>query len=335
MIVFGFLIFFHELGHFTVAKLSGVKVNEFALGMGPVLFQRKKGETAYSLRLFPIGGFVSMEGEDEDSSDENAFGKKTVFKRFCIVIAGATMNLILGYFIVLTLVIMSGTVGTTTIAVFDENSVSSNYLKANDEIISVNGSRVRTPNDITFEFMRDKDGEIELEVMREKEKIKLPPIQFKMDEVAEGIETIHLDFKVYSQKLSPMGVISYSFNWAVTIGKQVWVSLIDLVTGRFGFNQLSGPVGVATAIGEASTMGINSLLLMIAFITINLGIFNLLPLPALDGGRLVFIIIEAIIGKPVPSKYEGYVHATGMFLLFGLMIAVTFNDVLKLVKGLF
>lgn len=317
-----------------MAKIAKVKVNEFALGMGPVLFQKKIGETAYSLRLFPIGGFVAMEGEDEESADANSFGSKSVFKRLLIVIAGAVMNVILGYIILVILTIMSKSVGTTTVAVFNEGAVSSQYLQVNDKILKVNGSKVRTPNDITFEFIRDKDGIIELEVQRDNETVKLPPIQFKMQEVADGIQAINLDFKVYSQKLSPIGVISYSFNWAVTIAKQVWVSFIDLISGRYGFNQLSGPVGVATAIGEASSMGVDSLLLMVAFITINLGIFNLLPLPALDGGRLVFIIIEAIMGKPVPAKYEGYVHAAGMILLFGLMIFVTFNDIVKLVKGI-
>lgn len=316
-----------------MAKLFKVKVNEFSLGMGPKLFSKQKGETLYALRAFPIGGFVSMEGEDEESDDKNSFGSKKPWQKAGVIVAGAFMNLLFGYIVMIVLTIMSGRVGTTTVAMFNEGAVSNNYLRVNDRIVSVNGSKVKTPNDITFEFLRDKDGIIDLEVIRNDEKIKLPPIQFQMEEIEDGVNAINLDFKVYSKELTPLGVFGYSFNWAVTIVKQVWVSLIDLLTGRFGFNQLSGPVGVAAAIGEASTMGIDSLLLMVAFITINLGVFNLLPFPALDGGKLVFILIEAIRGKPIPAQYEGYIHTAGLILLLGLVVFVTFNDVIKLIGG--
>ena len=318
-----------------MAKLFKVKVNEFSLGMGPKLWGKQKGDTLYALRLFPIGGYVAMEGEDEESEDENSLCNKNPWQRLGIVVAGAVMNLLLGYIIMLVLTIMSGRVGTTVIAKFDENAVSSQYLMQNDKIVSVNGSKVRTPNDITFEFLRSKDGIIDMEVIRDGEKVKIPGIQFEMDDLGDGIKAIHLDFKIYGEKLTFTNTITYSFNWAVTIAKQVWVSLGDLITGRFGFNQLSGPIGVADAIGKASSMGIDQLLLMVAFITINLGVFNLLPIPALDGGRIVFIILEIIMGKPVPAKYEGFVHAAGMVLLLGLMVFVTFNDIVKIFKGMF
>ncbi len=303
--------------------------------MGPKLWGKQKGDTLYALRLFPIGGYVAMEGENEESSDQNSFCNKNPWKRLGIVVAGAVMNLILGYIIMLTLTIMSGGVGTTVISRFDNNAVSSKYLQVNDKILSVNGYKVRTPNDVTFEFLRSKDGIIDMEVERNGKKIKLPNIQFEMDDLGNGIKAIHLDFKVYGEKLTFLNTITYSFNWAVTITKQVWLSLFDLLTGRFGFNQLSGPVGVASAISEASGMGIDQLLLMVAFITINLGVFNLLPIPALDGGRIVFIILEIIRGKPVPQKYEGYVHTAGMVLLLALMLFVTVNDVVKIFKGMF
>ncbi len=303
--------------------------------MGPIVFSKTKGDTRYALRLFPIGGFVSMEGEDEDSAHENSFTKKKAWKRFIIIVAGAVMNLILGYFLMVSLVLMDGSVGTTTIADFRDGGNSSAYLAQNDEIVSVNGNRVRTPNDITFEFMRDRDGLVDIEVMREGEKISYNAIPFEMVEIAEGVSTISIDFRVYSEELSPTGVITYAFNWTVTIAKQVWVSLLDLITGRFGFNQLSGPVGVASAIGEASSMGLDSLIMMVAFITINLGVFNLLPFPALDGGRLVFIFIEIITGKAVKPQYEGYIHTAGILLLFAVMIAATFNDIMRIVGGLF
>ncbi len=318
-----------------MAKLFKVKVNEFALGMGPKLWSKQKGDTLYALRLFPIGGYVAMEGEDEESADENSLCKKNPWQRLGIVVAGAVMNLILGYIIMVTLTIMSGGVGTTIISRFDNNAVSSKYLQVNDKILSVNGSKVRTPNDVTFEFLRSKDGIIDIEVERNGKKVKLPDIQFEMDDLGNGVKAIHLDFKVYGEKLTFLNTITYSFNWAVTMAKQVWLSLFDLLTGRFGFNQLSGPVGVASAISEASSMGIDQLLLMVAFITINLGVFNLLPIPALDGGRIVFIILEIIRGKPVPQKYEAYVHTAGMVLLLALMVFVTVNDVVKIFKGMF
>ncbi len=335
ILVFGFLIFIHELGHFLAARWAGVRVNEFALGMGPVIFQKTVGETAYSLRLFPIGGYVAMEGEDESSSHEDAFNRKKPWKRLIILLAGAVMNLILGYLIVVGLVIDSGSVGTTIIADFWEESTSIEYLMAEDEIVKVNGTTTKTPNDITFEFMRDTDGLVDMEVIRDGQLVVLDAVPFKMEEIAEGVSAIAIDFRVYSKELAVGDVITYSFNWAVTIAKQVWVSLVDLITGRFGFNQLSGPVGVATAIGESASMGLSSLMLMVAFITINLGVFNLLPLPALDGGRIVFIIIEMIIGKPVKPEYEGYIHTGGLLLLLTLMVVVTFNDIVKLVGGFF
>ena len=297
VLVFGALIFIHELGHFLAAKWAGIRVNEFSLGMGPVIFQRQKGETAYSLRAFPIGGFVSMEGEDDGSNDERAFCNKSVGKRFLVISAGAMMNLLLGFLLMILLVCMGNAVGTTQISQFGEGAVSSQWLQVDDEIVSVNGHRVRTPNDISYEFMNEDD----------------------------------IDFKVYGVQKTIWNVPPYAFNWSVSIMKQVWSSLIKMVTGQFTLNQLSGPVGEASTIGEAASMGLDSTILIIAFITINLGVFNLLPFPALDGGRLFFLLIEMIRRKPIKPEYEGYVNTAGLLILLGLMAMVTFNDVIKLI----
>ncbi|MDR2932204.1 MAG: site-2 protease family protein [Oscillospiraceae bacterium] len=331
ILVFGLLIFIHELGHFLTAKWSGMKVNEFALGMGPTLFSFSKGETKYALRLFPIGGFVAVEGENEDSGDKRAFGNVHVAKRVIFVIAGAVMNITLGLVILGILSAQQSSFGSTQIAAFNEGAASNQQLKIDDKIIKIDGHRVRTDKDIIYEFMRARDGQLSMVVERDGAQIPLD-VQFQMEEADDGsgVSFINIDFRVYGVPKTFGGVIQNTFNWTATVVKQVWGSLVDLVTGRFGFNQLSGPVGVTEAIGKASSAGFDSLLLFVAYITVNLGVFNLLPIPALDGGRLIFLIIEIIRRKPINPKYENIVNATGFVLLIGLMICVTFNDVLKI-----
>lgn len=329
ILVFGLLIFVHELGHFLAAKWAGVTVNEFAMGMGPKLISRTRGETAYSLRLFPIGGFCAMEGENEDSGATGAFCNAPLYKRILITVAGSLMNLLLGLILLGILSSQQPLMGTTTIAKFDEGAVSSSQLRAGDEILKINGRRVRTNNDLVYEFQRDRDGVMEMQVLRDGEKLNLT-VAFRMEQMEEGINIINLDFKVVGVEPTAMGVIRNSFNWTGSIVKQVWGSFVDLITGRYTVNQLSGPVGVTTAIGQASSSGWKSLLLLVSFITVNLGVFNLLPVPALDGGRMIFLLIELVRRKPISAKYEGWVHAVGFILLIGLMIFVTFNDVMKL-----
>lgn len=330
VLMFGLLIFFHEFGHFITAKLSGVKVNEFALGMGPVLFRFQKGDTQYAIRLFPVGGFVSMEGEDEESDAEGSFSSINVWKKIWIVTAGAVMNLLLGFLVLIVLSCSQSAIGSATIALFDEQSTSASVLQVGDVIKKMNGSSVHIDNDIVFAMIRDSDGKIDMVVERDGQTVELPAVPFQTTTSEEGITTTVLDFKVLAKEKTVGSVLHQSFFMTGSIAKMVWSSLIDIVTGKFGLNQLSGPVGVATAVGQASTLGFRSLLLLIAFITVNLGVFNLLPLPALDGGRLLFLLIEAVRGKPVNPRYEGYVHAIGFLLLIGLMIFVIFNDIVKL-----
>ena len=197
--------------------------------------------------------------------------------------------------------------------------------------MAVNGHRVRTPNDISYEFMNEDDGVLDMEVIRDGEKINLSGVTFDMQDIGDGLKAIRIDFKVYGVQKTIWNVPPYAFNWSVSIMKQVWSSLIKMVTGQFTLNQLSGPVGVASTIGEAASMGLDSTILIIAFITINLGVFNLLPFPALDGGRLLFLLIEMIRRKPIKPEYEGYVNTAGLLILLGLMAMVTFNDVIKLI----
>lgn len=333
VLFFGFIITIHEFGHFIVAKLSGVKVNEFAIGMGPAFLKLHKGETLYSLRILPMGGYVSMEGEDEDSEDDRAFNKKPVYKKIAVIVAGAVMNLILGLILVGAMITQQNLVGTQVVAKFADNAVSQQYgLQTEDKILRINGTRVISNMDISFLMARDDDGVIDFVVERDGEKVNLNGVKFKTEK-KDGINYITYDFSVYGVKKTPWNVIKGACLETVSIARLVWLSFFDLVTGRFGISQLAGPVGTVSAIAEVATNNIKNLINIFAFITINVGVFNLLPLPALDGGRLLFLIIEGIRRKPVNPKYEGYVHGVGMVLLLALMVVVTFNDILNLIRG--
>ncbi len=338
---FGMIVFFHELGHFTFAKLFKVKINEFAMGMGPTLLKFKKGETKYAVRLFPIGGFVSMEGEDESSDNERAFCNKPAWQRFIIIAAGGIVNLILGVLIVAIMLCQSELIGLTEIHSFEENAVSSQYgLQAGDEIKRINGKRVFSEYDLGFLMARDKDGIIDFVVERNGETVNLDAVKFQtVTREVNGKETLTIvyDFIIRGVEPSFKTVVPNAIAESVSIGRVVWVSLVDLVTGQFGLSDLSGPIGTVSYIADAAQTATQEtdytmLLMMMALITINIGMFNLLPLPALDGGRLFFVLIEMIFRKPVPKKYEGWVHAVGLALLMVLMVVISFSDIMNLIR---
>ena len=333
ILLFGFMIFFHELGHFATAKWSGVKVNEFSIGMGPKVISKTFGETAYSLRLLPIGGFVAMEGEDEESDDERSFMSCPVWKRIIITSAGAIMNLILGFAVVFVLTCGQQLIGTTTVATFAENASSADYLMVDDVILAVNGEKSGCDYDIIYSLIRDTDGKVSKDVLRNGKKLHLDEVVFDMQEVGEA-KSIILDFSIYGEEPNIFGRISYAFRWTWSLVKLVWHSLGDIISGEFGISQLSGPIGVTDTISDAvASTNYKGILLILAVVTVNLGVFNLLPLPALDGGRIFFMIIELFRGKPINQKVESIIHATGMALLFLLMIIVAYNDIARLVTG--
>ncbi len=338
IIFFGLLISIHELGHFSFAKLFKVKVNEFALGMGPAIFKKKKGETTYALRLLPIGGYVSMEGEDEESTDENAFNKKKVWQKFIIVAAGAIMNLLLGVVIVATCLSMDDLVGTTQIIDFHENAISQQTgLKEGDVLLEIDGKKVFSDMDISFLMSRSDDGVFDMTVRRDGEKVELSGVTFDTQK-QDGYTLITYDFIILGKEPTVLNVISNAFRQTASIGRLVWLSLFDLVTGRFGLSDLSGPVGTVNILADVTSSAVESkanlisALTLMAFVSINIGIFNLLPLPALDGGRLFFLFVEGIRRKPINPKYEGYVHGAGLALLLLLMVVITFNDIVNLIK---
>lgn len=334
ILVFCVIIFIHELGHFLFAKLLGVKVNEFALGFGPAIFKFQKGETKYALRLLPLGGFCAMEGEDEDSKDPRAFNNKPVWRRFIIIVAGAVFNIILGFIIMTLVLVPQQNILNTTVGGFTETAVSAQSgLKKGDKILGIEGKRVFTADDISFLLLRDEDGVVEMKVERDGEKIVLPDVAFKMTPGPDGKNYIELDFGVERVEKTFFTVLGQGVMRTVSLARLIWTTVFDMLSGRYGLNELSGPIGVAQVLSQAATVSFTSLMYLMCFITVNLGVFNLLPLPALDGGRLVFLIIEGIRRKPVPPKYEGYVHAAGFVLLMILMVVVAGNDILKLIRG--
>ncbi|MBP1554384.1 MAG: RIP metalloprotease RseP [Oscillospiraceae bacterium] len=331
IIVFGLVIFIHEFGHFAVAKLSGIKVNEFSLGMGPRVFGFKKGETDYSLRALPIGGFVAMEGEDEESDEENAFNKAPVQSRIAVVVAGAVMNLVLGFVVLVFLTSQQSAITSRTISMFhDGASTQQSGLQVDDEIIAVNGRRCYVANDLIYEFARTQNGVADLTVRRNGEIVKLNDVEFETYTDEDGIKQMVIDFYVYPQEKTFSSVINEAAKWTVSLARMVFLSLVDLVTGNVAINQMSGPVGIVTVISEAASLGLKNVLMILAMITINLGIFNLVPFPALDGGRLLFLLIELLRGKPINQKYEIIVNTAGMFMLLTFMAFVTFSDITRL-----
>ncbi|HCC34819.1 MAG TPA: RIP metalloprotease RseP [Ruminococcaceae bacterium] len=333
ILVFCVIIFIHELGHFLFAKLLGVKVNEFAIGFGPTLFKFQRGETKYAFRLLPLGGFCAMEGEDDESSDPRAFGKRPVWRRIIIIAAGAVFNIILG-FIIMTIITIPQPMGKPVIAEFEKNATSAQTgLMIGDRITKIDGKAVYTTDDVGYLLLRDEDGTVNMEVKRDGKKEILPQVKFKMTTLEDGKNYISMDFFMTRVEKNFFSVIEQGVTRTVSVVRLIWMSLGDMVTGRYGLNELSGPVGVTKALAQAVSVDIIQLMHLMCFITVNLGVFNLLPLPALDGGRLVFLIIEGIRRKPVPPKYEGIVHTAGFVLLMLLMVIVAGSDILKLIRG--
>ena len=339
LLFFGVIIMIHECGHFACAKLFKVKVNEFSLGMGPALFKKRKGDTLYAVRLFPIGGYVAMEGEDDASEDDRAFNKKPVWQKMIIVVGGALMNLILGFILmVLLLTTSTDLIGTNTIKEFYPDAVSSQYgLQAGDRFVEIDGHHVWSELDLSFLMSRSQDGVFDFVVERDGEKVTLNDVHFATEQ-QNGITLIQYDFIIIGEQPGFLNIVKNAFTQSASIVRMVWLSVFDLVTGRYGMSELAGPVGTVDIIADVTAQAVSSgsltnLLTIMAFITINVGVANLLPLPALDGGRFLFLAIEAVRRKPVNPKYEGYVHAAGLALLLLLMVVVTYNDIARIVHG--
>ena len=329
VLVFGVLILIHEFGHYLFARLFKVSVMEFAIGMGPKLISKKSKKTGieYSFRALPIGGFVSMVGEDGESEEEGALSKKPKWQRAVVLGAGAFMNLLLGFFIMVIYVTSAPALGSTVVAGFSEGATSyESGLQAGDDIYAVDGHKVHVLYDLSYTISRLGSEPVDITVVREGEKMELTDVKFPTY-TEMGVTFGQQDFKVTRVNKNLGSVLYYAFHQSVTTVRMVWESLIDLVTGRYGIEAVSGPVGVSSAIGDAASSGMDSFLILVALININLGIFNLLPFPALDGGRLLFLLIEAIRRKPIKPEVEGFVNFAGLVLLMGLMVVITVKDI--------
>lgn len=342
ILVFGFLIFIHEFGHYISARIFNVKIEEFSIGMGPRLlwYDSKKTGIRYSLAMLPIGGFVSMPGENGEDETyahlPNTFGKKPAWQRFIITAAGAFVNIAVGFIFMIILTCLIN-IGDTTVREFHDTeelglgvSSSQSGLMLGDEIIAVDGKRVRILDELSYEIMRRGYEPINLTVIRDGKLTEIYDVQFPVQE-EQGQKFGIMDFKVSRVDKSFGSVMKYSFFKGALIVRMVWESLYDLITSRYSFAAVSGPIGISTAIGDAAAQGITSLLYITVLISINLGVMNLLPIPALDGGRLLTLLIEMVTRKKIPAKVEGIINAVGLVLLLGLSMIVMVKDIFQLI----
>lgn len=328
ILFFELIIIIHEGGHFVAARLMKIKVNEFSIGMGPKLIQFKKGDTKYTLRLILFGGYCAMEGESEDSDDENSFAKKKVWRRFFVVVAGALMNLILGFLVIVIMLSSGSLIGTTEIAKFDDKAVSSATLKQGDIIKSIDGMRVYTSTDVTTGLSRSGDDTLDMTVLRDGKTLDLK-VKFNMEKY-EGRNFINMDFWLVGNKKTVGGVIKESFKEWVSFTRMVFLSVHDMIVGKYGLSDLAGPVGTVSVVSTAVKTSAYSMLRIMALLTINVGLFNLFPIPALDGWRLFLLIFEGIFKRKLPDKWDWAINAVGLVLLLGLMCVITFSDITKL-----
>ena len=328
ILFFELIIIIHEGGHFVAARLMKIKVNEFSIGMGPKLIQFKKGDTKYTLRLILFGGYCAMEGESEDSDDENSFAKKKVWQRFFVVVAGAFMNLILGFLVIVIMLSSGSLIGTTEIAKFDDKAVSSATLKQGDIIKSIDGMRVYTSTDVTTGLSRSGDDTLDMTVLRDGKTLDLK-VKFNMEKY-EGRNFINMDFWLVGNKKTVGGVIKESFKEWVSFTRMVFLSVHDMIVGKYGLSDLAGPVGTVSVVSTAVKTSAYSMLRIMALLTINVGLFNLFPIPALDGWRLFLLIFEGIFKRKLPDKWDWAINAVGLVLLLGLMCVITFSDITKL-----
>ncbi len=341
ILILGVLVTVHEFGHYIAAKLSKIRVNEFAIGMGPKIWKKQKGETLYSIRALPIGGFCAMEGEDAESEDPHAFGNAPRWKRFIVLIAGSAMNFFIG---VLVLLIISLPLTKVAEPVIDNFGAGFPYaedgtFQVGDRIEKVNGHAIYLTSDVEMFLELGKGRPFTFVLNRDGERVELRDITFSKQtyQLTNG-NTIEHSGLVYSSHTAGFGD-KLKNGWFTSIDyvRVVWVSLGELIGGHAGVNDLMGPVGMGGMVNTivetpdvpVSTKALNVLDLL-ALIALNLAVVNLLPLPALDGGRVLFLLVEAIRRKPLPAKAEGYVHFAGFVLFMGLMIFVFFNDILRL-----
>ena len=346
IILFSVLIFVHELGHFAAAKWSGVQVNEFSLFMGPALWKKQVGETLYAIRLIPIGGYCAMEGEDGGSENPRAFGNTAWWKKLLILVAGAAMNFLIGVLLMIIVYLPIQRVAVPVIDSFEPFSTvnGEDGLRAGDRILEVDGEKIYVHSDFSL-ILSLNPGEVhDLLVRRDGRNVFLDDLRMEKHPVIQedGSQTMLYGMNFTLENLDLAGKIRYAWAQSLDTVRLVRISLQMLISGEAGLRDMSGPVGIVqqmSTVAEASPTFLDALLNMLyfgGFIGINLAVMNLLPIPALDGGRVVGVLVtalaEAVTGKKVDPRYEGYLHGAGMLLLLGLMAVIMFKDIWYLFK---
>ena len=343
ILIFGVLIAVHEFGHFATAKACGVKVEEFAIGMGPAIWKKRKGETLYALRAVPIGGFCAMAGEDESSEDPRAFTNQAPWKRIIILCAGAFMNFLLGLAVILCLYADASAFRAPILDSFMDGCpyASEEGLHAGDRFYKIDGHRIYQYYDVS-DFLMQGDGVYDLVLIRDGKKVTLKDFHMVPVEY-EGYENKMFGFYFGYEEATPGVKFRYTWDTAMEFCRMVWMSLGQLVRGQVGLKDMSGPVGIVDLMAETGSQAastadaVYNILYLGAFIAVNLAVMNMLPIPALDGGRVFLLlitwIVESITHKKLDPKYEGYIHAGGMVLLLALMAVVMFNDIVRIVTS--
>jgi len=347
ILIFSFLIFIHEFGHFITAKFSGVQVNEFSMFMGPAIFKKKVGETLYAIRCIPFGGYCAMEGEEEDTDNPRSFQKAAWWKRLIILVAGSAMNFLSGLIIYACLFLPSQEIVIPEIVQFTDCCTFSGEdgLQLGDVIESIDGEKVYNTGDITTLLGLNPTGVHDLVIRRGESQLTFTDYAMTHTHTDEnGDSYMHYGFGFGRAKTATLGEkLEYVWNLTIDNVRMVRLSLQMLVEGQVGLKEMAGPVGIVSQMSEIASesqttgIAILNLLSVGAFLAINLAVMNLLPIPALDGGRAVCLLLttaaEAITGKKIDPRYEGYLHAAGMVLLLGLMAVIMFKDIFVLFRG--
>ena len=328
IILFGIIVFIHELGHFLLAKRAGIRIHEFAVGMGPKLFATKKGDTLYSLRLLPIGGYCAMEGEDGESNDPKSFGRKSILQRASVLFAGPFFNIVFAVVLLIPVFIYMGSPSTTLGQIIPNSPAQEVGLKVEDKIVDINGNKINSWEDVITSLHSSKGEEVKITVNRDKDTKVFNVIPEKNE---QGNYVIGIAYKPNKNFFTAIGS---AFTTTVDMTKQMIQFFGQLFTGTVPGgveNAVTGPVGVISIVSDQASKGIFNLMYIGAIISLNLGILNLLPIPALDGGRLVMLAIEGIRGgKKLDPNKEAAIHMVGFALLMGFMVFITYKDIVRL-----
>ena len=339
ILILGSIVFIHEFGHFMMAKLTGVYVYEFAIGMGPKLWSKKGKETEYTLRAIPIGGFCMMAGEDLEDDDLKKVPKnkrlqsKKPWQRFLIMFFGAGNNFIFAILLLFAIGLIWGgsSMEPVVTSVLKNSAAANSGIEAGDRILEINGHSISTTDDISLYLaVADPEEASDIKVEKENDRVKTYSIQPKKKKV-DGQTTYQYGIGMQQEvQHGFLAAIQFTYKKIISIFKQMAVTVGYLFTGGISISQLSGPVGIFSIVGDQSSAGIMNIIYLVAFLSINVGFINLLPIPAFDGGHILFIIIEKIKGSPVNPETENKIHTIGLFLLMLLMVVITFNDILRL-----